>query len=97
VGTQANRWGLGARVAVTVRQGQQTRVIHRVVGQGTSFGGNPLTLHVGLGQAAGLVDVAVTWPGSGAQDTWTALAPNTDWTLREEDPQARRKSAEVAR
>ncbi len=56
-GVQSNRFGVGARV--TVHAG--SRRIHRVVGFGGSFGGNPLRLHVGVGQAE-RVDVEIHWP-----------------------------------
>ena len=41
------------------------RSIHRVIAGGSSFGNNPLTPTIGLGQAEAIVAVEIAWP-SGA-------------------------------
>jgi hypothetical protein len=64
-GTKANRIGLGARVAVTVRSGESTRTVHHVVGSGGSFGASSLQAEIGLGDAEAIEEIVVRWPGSG--------------------------------
>ena len=51
VGVKANRSAIGARIKVTVQdQAGAPRSIYRTVGSGGSFGGSPLTQHIGLGK-----------------------------------------------
>ena len=64
-GVEANRPAIGARVRVTSRGPDGTATtVHRTVGRGGSFGASPLQLQVGLGDAAGPIDIEVDWPGS---------------------------------
>lgn len=63
VGTRSNRAAIGARVRIDCRAADGTlRSIHRVVGSGSSFGGNSLTVHIGLDSAVRAEEVSVTWP-----------------------------------
>jgi tetratricopeptide (TPR) repeat protein len=76
-GVRTNRAAIGARIAVTVEnQGQGTRVIHRVVGSGGSFGASPLQQHIGLGAAARIVDLTISWPDSGSVQRFAGVAKN---------------------
>jgi len=50
-GVKTNRAAFGARVNVTVKTGGGMRHVYRTVGYGSSFGGNPLRQHVGVGKA----------------------------------------------
>ncbi len=62
-GTSANRSAIGAHVAVDVADASgRTWTLHRTIGTGASFGAGPLELHVGLGEAARIVQVRVEWP-----------------------------------
>lgn len=62
-GRQANRAGIGARIAVEVeRTNGARRTIHRTVGSGGSFGANPLRLEVGLGDAKRILRLTIQWP-----------------------------------
>jgi hypothetical protein len=62
-GKAANRSAIGARVALTVADAAgSTRVIHRTIGTGGSFGAGSLQLHVGLGKATQVRDVTINWP-----------------------------------
>jgi hypothetical protein len=61
-GRASNRAALGARVRVGVRAPAGRRDIHRVVGMGSSFGGNPLRLEIGIGDAVAVEDIEVRWP-----------------------------------
>ena len=62
-GVKTNRAGLGAEIKVTVENdGQAARTLYRTVGQTSSFGGNPMEQHIGLGHGARIVSLDVWWP-----------------------------------
>ena len=84
-GVRSNRAGFGARVEVTVREGGRVRHIFRTVGFGSSFGGNPLRQHVGIGKATVVDEVKVTWPASGVVDRVRGVAGDATYRLREGD------------
>jgi predicted nucleotidyltransferase len=60
VGTDANRHGLGARIAVTVGGKTQVRTVNGAAGY---LGANATRLHFGLGAATRAERVEVIWPG----------------------------------
>jgi hypothetical protein len=63
VGVTTNRSAIGAGVRVDFKDADgRTRSVHRVVGSGSSFGGNSLVVHVGLADARKAEAVTVTWP-----------------------------------
>lgn len=72
-GTRTNKAAIGARIAVTVRDGTSRRQIHRVVGSGGSFGANALAQHVGLGAASVVERLEVYWPVSRTTQVFEAL------------------------
>ena len=61
-GVQTNRSAVGARIELTVKSTKGKRQVFRTVGYGSSFGGNPLRQHIGVGDAAEIMLVEVTWP-----------------------------------
>jgi hypothetical protein len=63
-GVKTNRAAFGARVNVTVKAPTGLRHIYRTVGYGSSFGGNPLRQHIGVGKAERIAEIEVTWPTS---------------------------------
>jgi hypothetical protein len=65
VGTNTNRSALGARIAVQVQTPHGLRTLHALVSGGGSYGGSPLTQHIGLGHATGVDSIEVAWPRSG--------------------------------
>ena len=67
VGQGKNRAALGARVRVVIREDDAERSIWRDVSPGSSFGNNPLTLHIGLGRATRAERIEVRWPRRDAQ------------------------------
>ena len=77
-----NRFAIGSRVAVRFRDSQQTRTVYRDVSSGSSFGGNPLRLHIGLGDAETIEAVTVRWPDSSTQ-VWSELPVRESITLRQ--------------
>ncbi len=84
VGERANRFGIGARVAATIRECDgAVRTIHQLVGSGGSFGGNSLQVELGLGDACALEGIEVRWPGSGTVDRIQQVELDRHYTLIE--------------
>ena len=88
-GVKANRPAIGARIDVAVEEAGATRHIYRTVGFGSSFGGNPLRQHIGVGQAKSIKSITVRWPGSGLEQQFKRLSVDRMFHLREGDPEAR--------
>jgi ASPIC and UnbV len=62
-GVKSNRSAMGARIKVTVENdGHGERSIYRTVGETSSFGGNPMEQHIGLGHGARITALDVWWP-----------------------------------
>ena len=77
VGVRSNRAAIGARITVTARTADgSTRVVHRQVDGGGSFGASPLQQHIGLGTGVRRVDVDVWWPTSGTRQRISSLEPD---------------------
>jgi hypothetical protein len=65
VGTTTNRSALGARIEATViERGKTGRSIFRTVGNNSSFGGNTFVQSIGVGDAAEVAEIDVSWPVS---------------------------------
>jgi len=82
-GVRSNRAAFGARLRVTIVENGQRRSIYRTVGFGSSFGGNPLEQHIGVGTATSVEEVVVTWPASGIVDRIRNVSVGKRYTLRE--------------
>ena len=80
IGTTSNRDGIGARVEVTIRGGSRA---WQIVKTGSSFASqSELPVTFGLGTAAGVDSVRITWP-SGRIDTIGAVPANHVITVKE--------------
>jgi len=65
VGVKTNRSGVGAEIHVTLQDGNAApRSIYRTVGQTSSFGGNPMEQHIGLGPNAHGITLDIWWPAT---------------------------------
>jgi hypothetical protein len=84
-GVKTNRAAFGARVNVTVKTGGGMRHVYRTVGYGSSFGGNPLRQHVGVGKAERIAEIEVTWPSSKLVRRFHDLPVDRAFHLREGD------------
>ena len=73
-GTRTNRAGVGARVKVRVATPGGARDIHRVVGDGGSFGSASFRQDIGLGDATSIEEIQVTWPVTGQSQTFRGVA-----------------------
>jgi len=73
-GVRSNRKGVGVVLSAEVVEGGVPRRIHRIAGATGSFGGNPLSVHVGLGSATTVRRLDLFWPASGLRQTFRDLA-----------------------
>ena len=88
-GVESNRGAVGGRVRVRVRRPDgSSRDIHQLIGTGGSFGANPLTPHIGLGDAVALEFVELTWPATNQSQRWQGLELDRAYALREGESQA---------
>jgi hypothetical protein len=88
-GVRSNRRAIGARVKVVAATAAGPRLIYRTVGSGGSFGGSPLRLEIGLGDARGVDAVEVFWPATGETQRVAGLEPRRRYRIREGTPDAR--------
>jgi hypothetical protein len=71
VGTKANRLALGAKLKVDIEASDgTTHTVHRTIGGNSSYGGNRLVEHVGLGGGVRVRELSVVWPGTGTRQTF---------------------------
>ncbi len=82
-GVATNRAAFGARIDVTVTDGGHKRHIYRTVGYGSSFGGNPLRQHIGIGHASVVDGIDVTWPTSKTVQSFHNVAADGMFHIRE--------------
>jgi tetratricopeptide (TPR) repeat protein len=74
VGVKTNRSGVGAEIHVTVQDGNAApRSIYRTVGQTSSFGGNPMEQHIGLGPNAHEIALDIWWPTTRTRQHFTGI------------------------
>ncbi len=84
VGTRSNWAAVGAEIKITVQNGSGApRSIYRVVGQTSSFGGNPMEQHIGLGPVAHAINVDVYWPATKARQHFANVSKNQYVEIRE--------------
>ena len=82
-GARANRSAIGARVKVSLRTPAGPRTLYRTVGTGGSFGSSTLRQEIGLGDATGIAQVEVRWPGSGRVQLVRGLERGRRYHIRE--------------
>ncbi len=84
VGAKSNRAAVGARIKVSVENATSgLRSICRTVGSGGSFGANPYEQHIGLGPAARIDQIEITWPASGTKQLFTNVRANQVIEIKE--------------
>ena len=84
VGVESNRSAIGARIRVTVLEGDVERDIHVVVGSGGSFGASSLEQEIGLGRADSVESLEVYWPTSGIRQRFEDVPLDTALDIRED-------------
>jgi hypothetical protein len=82
-GVTTNRSAFGARLDVTAETKTGLRHIYRTVGYGSSFGGNPLRQHIGLGDASAISHIEVTWPTSHLTQDFRGIPMDSFYKLKE--------------
>ena len=74
-GVESNRSAIGARIRVDLVDADGgIRSVHRQVGGGGSFGGNPLRQTIGLGMPESVEKVEVYWPTTDLTQTFSNVA-----------------------
>ncbi len=84
-GVKTNRAAFGARICVKVKTPKGKRSIYRTVGYGSSFGGNPLRQHIGLGNARAIEEIEVDWPTSKTIQQFRGMDMDRAYRIREGD------------
>lgn len=83
-GVRSNRAAFGARIKVTIVEHGRQRSIYRAVGSVSSFGGNPLRQHIGVGKAARIREIEIWWPASGVRQHFRNVAVDRAYRVRED-------------
>ncbi len=84
IGVKTNRTAVGAQIKVTVQDGNgPERAIYRRVGENSSFGGNPLEQHIGLGPHAKIVSLDIWWPASNTRQHFTDVKKDEFISIKE--------------
>src|SRR5262249_47176449 len=87
VGTKTNRAAIGAKIQIDREESDGSiRSLYRVVGSGSSFGGNSLVVLAGLGKAKAIVALTVTWPTSKTAQTFRNVVMDRAYRLVEGSP-----------
>ncbi len=83
-GHQSNRHGVGARLLVSVVDGDgEVRVIHRTVSSGGSFGSSSYRQSIGLGPDVEVVALEIRWP-SGTVQQFNSIKADSFFLVDEE-------------
>ena len=88
-GRKSNRAGIGARLRIVCATPEGERTLHRTCNTGGSFGGNPLRLEIGLGNATAVKRLEIDWPGSRTRQTNAVPRIDAAYTAIEGDPELR--------
>jgi ASPIC and UnbV/FG-GAP-like repeat len=75
VGKKTNRSAMGARIKA-VAPGVEPLTVHRHVSSGSSFGGNPLEQHIGVGKVEKVATLEIHWPTSGTIQVFRDIPVN---------------------
>ena len=82
-GVRTNRAAFGARIKLTIEEEGRKRSICRAVGSMSSFGGNPLRQHIGVGKATSISEVEIWWPVTGQRQHFRNVAVDKAFHIRE--------------
>ncbi|HKG60754.1 MAG TPA: FG-GAP-like repeat-containing protein [Pyrinomonadaceae bacterium] len=86
VGFKTNRFGIGAKIKLTLKgPGGETGIRYREVSSGGSFGASPLMQHIGIGKSTRITSIEVTWPTSGTRQEFNNVLPNQFIEIKEFD------------
>ncbi|WP_163399769.1 FG-GAP-like repeat-containing protein [Flavobacterium fluviatile] len=82
-GTDSNRCGIGAKVKVTFKDNGVTRSVYRILNSGGSFGASALRMEIGIGQAAIIDQIEISWPKSHKKQVLKNIQPNQFIKIKE--------------
>jgi hypothetical protein len=82
-GVETNRAAFGARIDAALAGPPAVRHIYRTVGYGSSFGGNPLRQHIGIGSASHVDTLTITWPTSHTTQVFHHVDAGASYHLKE--------------
>jgi len=84
IGVKSNRSAIGAEIKVTVENDNHgSRSVYRTVGENSSFGGNPLEQHIGLGHGARILSIDTWWPATSTRQHFTDVDKNQFIAIKE--------------
>jgi hypothetical protein len=84
-GVHCNRPAIGAHMKFAFRENGRERVVYKDVNSGSSFGGNPLRQHVGIGAATVIDTLQVSWPGGSHVQVFTNVRADDFIKIKEDD------------
>jgi hypothetical protein len=84
-GTVSNKVAIGAKIKVSFKENNIERSVYRDVNSGGSFGSNPLQQHIGVGQAAILSKIEITWPVTGKTQVFKNIPVDKNIKITEDD------------
>jgi len=84
-GAVSNRAAIGAKIKLTFREHNKERSVYRDLNSGGSFGSNPLRQHIGIGEATGIEEVAISWPVTGKTQVFRRLPIDANVKIIEGD------------
>jgi len=83
-GVKSNRAAVGAEIKIMVENdGQAAHAIYRTVGESSSFGGNPMEQHIGLGHGARITNLEVWWPATKSRQQFANMPKNQFIAIKE--------------
>tara|TARA_B100000686_G_C16714519_1_gene931191 strand:- start:991 stop:1611 length:621 start_codon:yes stop_codon:yes gene_type:complete len=83
-GTISNRSAIGARIELEFTEAGESRTVHATVSTGSSFGGSSLQQELGIGTAARVDRLSITWPTSKTVQNFYDLPVNKIYHIRED-------------
>jgi tetratricopeptide (TPR) repeat protein len=85
-GVKSNRAAVGAEIKLTVQDdGGAPRTIYRTVGDTSSFGGNPMEQHIGLGHGAHILSLEIWWPATNTRQKFADVEKDQFVAIKEFD------------
>jgi hypothetical protein len=76
VGEKSNKPGIGAKIKLSITENGKKRIIYREMNSGGSFGCSPLQQMIGIGQAAIIDEIMISWPASKTSQIFKNVNPN---------------------
>ncbi len=86
-GVRSNRAAYGARIKVTIGEAGRKRSIYRAVGSVSSYGGNPMRQHIGIGKVTSIQEIEIWWPVSGIRQQFRDVGVDRVYRLKENSNQ----------